>query len=231
MTTPNVNQETTSVLTSTTLPSVNLMPAEIAAAARFRRFQLCMGAAVVGAVVVVGALYVHGKSAVNDANAQIADAQAEHASVQRELTQLHGVADIYAQVAAKEAMVKQAMGNEVDWSTYLSDLSLRVPDNVWLSNLQATQTDTGLAGGPAVAQPGALTPTGIGNITFSGVAFSHDDVATWLDVLAKEKGFADAYFSNSTKATIGKKAVVNFSSTVTVTGDAKSNRFTKPAGN
>jgi hypothetical protein len=49
------------------LPSVNLMPAEIAEAARFRRLQFAMGAAVLGAVVVVGALYVHGKSSVSDA--------------------------------------------------------------------------------------------------------------------------------------------------------------------
>jgi Tfp pilus assembly protein PilN len=231
MTTPNLNQEqATTVVTTTRPPSVNLMPAEIAEAARFRRFQLCMGAAVVGAIVVVGALYVHGHSAVSDANAQIAQAQQEQATVQTELTSLNGVSAVYAQVAAKEGMLQQAMGGEVDWSTYLSDLSLRVPDNVWLSNLQATQTDTGLTA-PVAPAAGTLTPTGIGTITFSGVAFSHDDVATWLDVLAKEKGFANAYFSNSTKATIGKKPVVNFTSSVDVTDQARSNRFTKPAGN
>jgi Tfp pilus assembly protein PilN len=231
MTAPDLNQEARPVIAPSTLPSVNLMPSEIAAAARFRRFQLCMGAAVVGAVVVVGALYVHGKSAVSDARAQVAQAQQEQASVQQELTSLHSVSDVYAQVAAKQAMLHQAMGSEVDWSTYLSDLSLRVPDNVWLSNLQATQSDTGLTGPAGPAQPGTLAPTGIGTLTFAGVAFSHDDVATWLDVLAKEKGFANAYFSNSTKATIGKKPVVNFTSSVTVTDQAKSNRFTNPAGN
>jgi Tfp pilus assembly protein PilN len=232
MTTPDVNQGTTRVVTQT-LPSVNLMPAEIAEAARFRRFQLAMGAAVVAAVAIVAALYVHGKSDVHSAEADIAQAQQDHATVQHELDGLSNVSDIYSQVAAKEAMVQQAMGSQVDWSRYLSDLSLRVPDNVWLSGLQLTQSNTGLAAtATAPVQPGAqLTPTGIANITFSGVAFSHDDVATWLDMLAKEKGFANAYFSNSTKATIGKKSVVNFTSTVTVTDDAKSNRFTKPAGN
>jgi Tfp pilus assembly protein PilN len=227
MTTPDVNQGTTAVVGTPTLPSVNLMPAEIAEAARFRRFQLAMGAAVVGAVVIVGALYVHDKSAVSDANAQVAEAQSAHASAQSQLTALSSVSDVYAQVAAKEAMVQQAMGDEVDWSTYLSDLSLRIPDNVWLSNLAISQT----ASTGAAPVPGALTPTGIGTITFSGTAFSHDDVATWLDMLAKEKGFANAYFSNSTKSVIGKKPVVNFSSSVDVTDAAKSGRFTKPAGN
>ena len=226
MTTPDVNQGTTTVVAPATLPSVNLMPAEIAEAARFRRFQFAMGAAVLGAVAIVGALYVHDKSAVSAAQSQLTQAQQAHSAAQSQLSALHSVSDVYAQVAAKQAMVSQAMGDEVDWSTYLSDLSLRIPDNVWLLNLQITQSTA-----PAAPQPGTLTPTGIGTITFSGVAFSHDDVATWLDMLAKEKGFANAYFSNSTKALIGKKSVVNFSSSVDVTDAAKSGRFTKPAGN
>jgi Tfp pilus assembly protein PilN len=225
MTTPDVTQATTGVVAPATLPSVNLMPAEIAEAARFRRFQLAMGAAVVVAVAIVGALYVHGKSAVSSAEAQKADAQTAQAAAQQEYNGLQGVSDIYNQVSQREAMLSQAMGDEVDWSTYLSDLSLRIPDHVWLTNLALTQT------APAAPVPGATTPAGIASITFSGTAFSHDDVATWLDMLAKEKGFANAYFSNSTKALIGQKPVVNFSSSVDVTDVAKSGRFTKPAGN
>lgn len=225
MTTPDVNQGTAAVVAPATMPSVNLMPAEIAEAARFRRFQLAMGAAVVAAVAIVGALYVHDKSAVSGAQAQLTQAQQDHAAAQSELSALHSVSDVYAQVAAKQAMVAQAMGDEVDWSTYLSDLSLRIPDNVWLLNMAIAQSTSA-----TVPQPGT-TPAAIGTITFSGVAFSHDDVATWLDMLAKEKGFANAYFSNSTKALIGKKSVVNFTSSVDVTDVAKSGRFTKPAGN
>jgi Tfp pilus assembly protein PilN len=225
MTTPDVTQATTGVVAPATLPSVNLMPAEIAEAARFRRFQLAMGAAVVGAVVIVGALYVHGKSAVSDAQAQKTQAEQAQTAAQNELRGLQGVSDIYKQVADREAMLATAMGDEVDWSTYLSDLSLRIPDHVWLTNLSLTQN------GASAPAPGVAAPTGIATITFSGTAFSHDDVATWLDMLAKENGFANAYFSNSTKALIGKKPVVNFASSVDVTDVAKSGRFTKPAGN
>jgi Tfp pilus assembly protein PilN len=174
-------------------------------------------------------LYVHNHSSVTAAQSQLDAAKAQYATAQTELASLSSVQDVYNQVAAKQAMVQQAMGQEVDWSNYLSDLSLQIPDNVWLNNVSATETNTGLAGAtPPVA--GSLTPTGIGQITFAGTAFSHDDVATWLDVLSKEKGFADAYFSNSTKGAVGPKSVVNFSSSVVVTDDAKSGRFTKPAG-
>ena len=76
----------------------------------------------------------------------------------------------------------------------------------------------------------ALTPNKIGTVTFTGVALTHDDVATWLESLASENGFANPYFSNSTEAKIGDQKVVNFSSTVDLTPDAHSGRYTKPAG-
>src|SRR5437764_2145169 len=225
MTTPDVNQVTTSVGVAPTMPSVNLMPSEIAEAAKFRRFQFAMGAAVVAAVAIVGVLYVSGKSGVSSAQSELDSANAAHAKASSELASLNSVAQIYQQVAAKQAMLQSAMGQEIDWSTYLSDLSLRIPDNVWLTNMAATETSSA-----AAPTPGALTSTGLGTITFGGVAFSHDDVATWLDVLAKEKGFTNVYFSNSAQGVLGTRKVVNYSSSVVLTDDAKSGRYTQPAG-
>jgi Tfp pilus assembly protein PilN len=140
------------------------------------------------------------------------------------------VQDVYTQVASRQAMLTQAMGQEVRWSRYLADLSLRVPDKVWLTSVTATETATGLTGtAPATpAVPG--TTAGIGTMTLAGVAFTHNDVATWLDVLAKERGFADPYFSNATEAEMGPRTVVNYSSSVVLTDEAKSGRYTTPAG-
>lgn len=224
MTTPDVNQVTTSVGVKPTMPSVNLMPTEIAEAAKFRRFQFAMGAAVVAAVAIVGVLYMSGRSGVSSAQTELDNANTSHAQAQSQLASLSSVSAVYAQVAAKQAMLQQAMGQEIDWSTYLSDLSLRIPDNVWLTSMNAVET-----GDSATTTPGTAS-SGIGTITFGGVAFSHDDVATWLDVLAKEKGFTNVYFSNSTRGVIGTKPVVNYTSSVGLTDDAKSGRFTQPAG-
>jgi Tfp pilus assembly protein PilN len=214
------------------LPRVNLMPAEIAEAARFRRFQFAMGGAVLAAMTVVGALYVHQHSAVKGAQADLDVARAQQATLQSKLSTLSSVQDVYTQVASRQTMLAQAMGSEVRWSYYLTDLSLKVPDNVWLTNITATQSDQAaapVAGAAVPATPGAPT-SGIGTITFAGTAFSHNDVASWLDMLGRERGFADAYFTNSTESAIGTKKVANFTSSVTVTDAAKSNRFNAPAG-
>ena len=85
------------------------------------------------------------------------------------------------------------------------------------------------AAGPN-GQASTPMPTGIGSITFSGIAFSHDDVANWLDALGKEKGFTYPYFSNSASQKLGQRTVMKFASTVTVTDAALSGRYTKPAG-
>jgi Tfp pilus assembly protein PilN len=231
---PNTQGTTGQVLTAPVMPRVNLMPKEIEEAARFRRFQLAMGGAVVAAIAIVGALYVHAHSGVSNAQSQVDAAQAENTQLSTQLSSLSSVADVYAQVASKQAMLQQAMGGEVRWSYILTDLSLKVPDNVWLTNLQAQQTVTGLenAAAPAPVATGTtpLAATTIATVNWTGIAFSHNDVATWLDALAREKGFVNPYFTNSTENFIGPKKTVNMTGTVGLTADAKSGRYNKSAG-
>jgi Tfp pilus assembly protein PilN len=225
---PNVDAQATQVMTGApVMPRVNLMPPEIAEAAKFRRFQLAMGGAVVAAVAVVAALYVSAHSGVGTAQGQLDQAKQQNVALQSQLAQLHSVQDVYGQVSARQAMLSQAMGDEIRWSTYLNDLSLRTPDHVWLTNISAVENSTG-AVSPTTA--GTAASTTIGTVTFAGVAFSHDDVATWLEALAKEKGYANPYFTNATETPIGPRTVDNFTSSVDLSSAAKSGRYTKPAG-
>jgi Tfp pilus assembly protein PilN len=208
----------------TGLPRVNLMPPEIAEAARFRRFQLAMGAAAVAAVAIVGALYVHEHSAVKSAQSDLDTAKARQAALQSQLSSLQSVQDVYTTVAARQAMLQQAMGGEIRWSRYLSDLSLKVPDHVWLTSLSASEGDS-------TSQPtGALSTGTVGSIQFAGVGYSHNDVATWLDVLAKERGFVNPYFTSSVETPIGDKPFETFASSVDINDKTESGRYTKPAG-
>jgi Tfp pilus assembly protein PilN len=211
------------------LPRVNLLPPEIHEAARFRKLQLAMAGAGVAALAVVGLLTVNAHHGVTQAQSDLSSAQSQQTNLQSQLAGLQSVRDIYAQVAGRKAMLRQALGSEIRWSYYLTDLSLKVPQNVWLTNVSATEQGTGAAA-TAAASGGALAPAGIGTINVTGVACSHDDVATWLDTLAKERGFTNAYFSNSTKASIGPREVVEFPSSVTLTQAALSGRYTAVEG-
>jgi Tfp pilus assembly protein PilN len=235
VTTPN-DVEATSVGLSVgapVMPRVNLMPPEIAEAARFRRFQLAMGGAVVAAAAVVAALYMQAHSDAGSAQAQLDSAKSQQAVLNGQLSSLQSVQDIYTQVSSRETTLSQAMSGEIRWSRYMNDLSLRLPDHVWLTNVTATETAASAAAGttlPTTATATVSTPGAIGTVSFAGVAFAHDDVATWLDTLAKERGFANPYFTNAAETPIGPKQFVTFASSVDLTNKAESGRYSKPAG-
>ncbi|MBK5307254.1 MAG: PilN domain-containing protein [Frankiaceae bacterium] len=214
--------ETRAVLSLDSLPRVNLLPPEIAESARIRRIQVGLGGAVLAAVGVVALLYVGASSSVTKAQEEVDVAATRHATLQSETVKYRDVTAVYARAAAAQAMLTQAMGEEVRYSQFLNDLSLSVPDNVWIKNLTFTQAASPAAVGSAIP--------GIGTVTVSGVGFKHDDVAVWLESLASQKGYTNPYFTNSTEALLGTRRTVNFTSTASLTSAAYSGRYTKPAG-
>lgn len=206
------------------MPAVNLMPPEIAEAARFRQLQVVMGAAVVLSAVIVGLLYTHARSGVSNAQKSLTASENTHTSLQTKLTSLSSVQQTYDDVQAKEQLLQTAMGPEIRWSYILNDLSFRVPSNVWLTNVSATEA--GIDGSAP-----STDPTSIGSISFSGFAMKHDDVAAFLDSLAKEKGFTNASFSSSVETGFGSRGVVTYNTSVDLDSTALSNRYLNQPGN
>ena len=210
------------------LPRVNLLPPEIELRRRFRRVQGGLGGAVVAAVGLVGLLYVGATASVSDAQTELDIAGAETAQLQAQTAPYADVTAVYARAAGAEAMLTQAMGQEIRWSGLLNDLSLTVPDNVWVKSVAFTQAPaaTAAAAPAAPAVPGApAAAASLGTVTFSGVGFDHDDVAVWLESLAGQRGYADPYFSSSSESLLGTRKVVTFSSTTTLTPDALSGEY------
>ncbi len=204
------------------LPRVNLLPPEIGERVRFRRIQYGLGGGVLAAVGLVAALFLLAAGAVTEANQEVETATATGTTLQGEKDKYRDVEAVYAQAAAAQGMVAQAMGEEIKFSTQLYDLGLTVPGNVWLTNAAFKQ---------AATPPGVgSTVPGVGSVTFSGIGFKHDDVATWLDALGKQPYYSNPYFTNSTAALIGTRKTVSFSSTVTLNSTALSGDYTASAG-
>lgn len=204
------------------LPRVNLLPPEIAESIRFRRIQYGLGGGLLAAVGVVALLYVGAVAAVGEADAELETATARTTQLQSQTAQFSEVEAVYGRAADAQAMLVTAMGEEVRYSRFLNDLSLSVPENVWLKDVTFNQQSG--------TSPSAGTVPGLGTVSFTGMAFKHDDVATWLDVLAKQKGFADPYFTSSAREDRGARALITFASTVTLTADSLSGRYTEPQG-
>ena len=212
-----------STSTTTALaPRVNLLPPEIAERTKVRKAQMAMMCTGLAAVAVVGVMYVNAKAGVADANEARTAAEARNARLTTELRKLDGVKSTYAQVDAANKTLAIAMHDEIRWSTYLHDLTLKIPSNVWLEEMSLKMTTTKQAGG---GNEPVLDP-GIGTVTFKGVAFSHDDVAAWLESLATQKGYTDPYFTKSEDKMLGR-VIVDFESTVYLSEKALAKRYAK----
>lgn len=215
------------------LPRVNLLPPEIEEARRFRKVQRGLGAGVLAAAGIVGALTLLANAAVNDAQGDLDTAKARETQLQAQQAQYAEVPLVYAQVEAAEAQLGQAMGKEVRWSYFLNDLSLATPNKVWLTSMTVTQDVDAVAAAtanPTLPAGGTYLTPGLGTVTFQGKGYAHNDVAAWLDSLARQKGLTQPYFTSSTKEAIGSENAVSFSSQATITEDALSGRYTKKAG-
>ena len=204
------------------LPRVNLLPPEILVRRFVRRVQYGLAGAGVTSVALLGLLYVGAVSNANDADAELREVTAAGQAAQAEQAKYADVDAVYARADAAEVMLTQAMGEEVRYSSHLQQLARTVPDQVWLKNVAFTQT-------PPAPVAGDTTP-GIGSVTFTGVGYEHDDVATWLETLATHKGYAKPYLTSSTEALIGERVTVDFVTNVVLTPDSLSRRYTTPAG-
>ncbi len=214
----------------TTLPRVNLLPPEIEQQRRFRRVQAGLGAAVAAAVLVVVALFLLANAQVGGARHELDQNEARGTQLQGQVAEYAAVPAVHAQVDAARAQLDQAMGKEVRWSYFLNDLSLKIPNRVWLEEMTVAQTVEDPAVAPVTTEPSFLS-TGLGSVTFIGRAYSHNDVAAWLDSLAKQRGYSQPYFTDSTEDPLGDRAhAVTFTSSVTLTDEALSRRYTQKAG-
>lgn len=201
------------------LPRVNLLPPEIGHRSRQRRVQVAVGCGLLAAVGAVAALSAAAGAARQDADAELTTVHARAAVLQAETAKYVDVLAVHRRADGAKDMLTLAMAEEVRFSGLLHDLSRTVPDNVWLDDVTFSQ--------PTPAPPAvAGAEAGIGTVTFSGAAFSHDDVAAWLDSLATQDGYADPALTASTASAGDGRATVTFTSSVTLTSAALSGRHT-----
>ena len=195
-----------STLTTTrvgTLPRVNLLPPEIEQARRFRHVQVGARRRRPGPrSLSSAALFLV-------ASGQVGTAQDDLDASQRPDHQAGGPAAEYSQVPSSTprsrlpaAQLELAMGKEIRWSFYLNDLSLKTPAQRLAHSMTVQSNDTA----DAVAAPRRLPAGGDLPRARCGVGLlrglrpsSTTTSRAWLDALAKQKGYAQPYFTDSTE--------------------------------
>lgn len=171
---------------------VNLLPQEqfARAAAARQRNSLIAGVALVLAILVALTLWQNGR--VRDAEDRLAEEQALLASLQAEVAQLNEFAELEERIDRSNALIVQALGNEVSLASILQDVALVMPSDAQLDSFSINVT-------PEVPVAG-IESTSLGTLTASGQTLnSHaPGLERLLLEFDKAAAFHDLFFTSST---------------------------------
>src|SRR3989442_3014245 len=198
------------------MTQVNLLPSGVREKQRSRRLTLAVVAAVGGVVMALLFVYVLQIGRLSSANRQLTAQQSINRDYRNKITSLQQFADLKATVTARQTLVAQLLHGEVLWSGVLHDLSMVIPDQMWLTNMTGTLTQSS---GNAPLINSSL----VGSIQFQGYSFDHPTVALWLTRLQEVHGWVNPWISNAARTDFNQHSVVQFTSSVDLTTDATTN--------
>jgi Tfp pilus assembly protein PilN len=159
---------------------------------------------------LIGMTYLSAKSTATAKESEIQGAKAE-------LALLPSVAEIESKDAprrklkgehdARVAALSSALSRRTAWDRILREISLVLPDDVWLRSMAAT-SPTPASGTTLAATPGGLPPT---LMTMEGSTYSHDAVARLITRLSVIPDLTNVWLAASELGVVAGRPVVSFS--------------------
>jgi Tfp pilus assembly protein PilN len=156
------------------LQRINLLPPEERRKASRERGLMYALLFLIFVVAVLGVLYVFENQRLNTRNQEVTSQQSLLDAVNVEVARLKPFEVLQSQRAVMTQTASAIVDSRVVWSSIFEEISLLIPDTVRLDSLTAAVPATMLAGGQASAAAGGA------DITFSGQASSHKDVADFM---------------------------------------------------
>jgi Tfp pilus assembly protein PilN len=202
--------------------AVNLLPKD-AVRVVTRTQKIAVGVGTGGAVILtalMATMFLSASSKVHDAQLTLDDLKAQLAIIPPPAASPSaGATALAAQKGPRVAAVTSALQRRVAWDRVMRELSLVLPEDVWLSKLSAkspiSPTAPTTPGTPLVAPAAGQAPT---EMTIDGYTYSHDAVARLLSRLAVIPDLQNVALQSSTLTGIGKQTVVRF----TIAADLRS---------
>ena len=202
---------------------VNLLPPELFERQRIRRRTLLVVAFGVVVLAAIGAFYALQVIRLGQVEEDIRAQQAENAALRQEIADLQDIAALQQEIRDTRDLLASLLADRVLWSGVLRDISLVIPPETWLTGLSGT-VGAAIPGEEATTQPVGPVAGLVGQISFTGNAFDHRDVALWLSRLEDVRGFLNPWLATSTKTLIGNTEVVEFNSSVDLSEQALARR-------
>lgn len=203
---------------------INLLPPEVLERQRTRRRTVMVSGAGLLVLLVLAGFYVVQVLTLQGVEDDIEIQQAVNAELEAQIAELQDIKALEEEIERTRLVLADLLANRVLWSGILRDISLVIPGEVWLNGLTA---QLGLSESGEIDAPTVTTGV-VGQISFSGFAFDHRDVALWLSRLEDVRGFVNPWLSTSSKTEVGEQEAVSFTSSVDLSDQAIARRGEKP---
>ena len=206
--------------------AVNLLPKNQPKNRRRRKttpWALVVGLAGVAVVsAAIGALFLSASGTASDRQAELADVSAQLAALPKPKPVPNSDTQLTGERDQRASAVASAFAYSVAWDRVLRRMALVLPDDVWLTSLDA-QAPLAVGIGPRGLGSSAL-PSGI---TLMGYTYSHAGVARLLSRLSVLPDLTNVTLQMSQLVELDGRQLVTF----TIVGDVKSGRdgLMKPA--
>jgi Tfp pilus assembly protein PilN len=192
--------------------AVNLLPRDDARGQR-RQPGAVVLTAVLGSVLVtalLAGLFLTSSSAVSDRQSQLDAARAELAATPPAPEGPVDSTGLETEKSARVTLLGKALASRVAWDRVLREISLVLPEDVWLESLAANAADPSFVPTPGKteAPPGAFTIT--------GYSYSHDGVARLLSRLSVIPSLDRPALGSSIVDTTKARDIVKFTITASV---------------
>jgi type IV pilus assembly protein PilN len=159
--------------------NINLLPKSILEKRKLERLlKLLFMTAIVVVFLIVG-VYGYNLIRISAARSDLAIVQAENQAFELEISKIADFEQNKLLVDAHENLVNTAVDGKYSWSRMLNNISLIVPNEVWLTDFSAGKD---------------------GEMSFSGLALGDDGqkvVAKWLVHLAEMRDTTDIWLTSS----------------------------------
>jgi Tfp pilus assembly protein PilN len=158
---------------------------------------------------LIGVTYLSAKGTAESKSSELDGARAE-------LALLPSVSEINAKDAPKRTLktehdarvtaLSSALSRRIAWDRILREISLVLPNDVWLRTMSAASPTPASGTSPAVTPPG-LPPT---LMTIEGSTYSHDAVARLITRLSVIPDLKNVWLTKSELGVVAGRTIVSF---------------------
>jgi len=167
--------------------SINLLPKEVLEKRKTEQQLAFVLLGVVVMVILLASVYGFNFVRIIQAQTDLEAVKAENARVQTEIAKIGDFERVRSLVEQKQSLISTITSKKYSWSRLLNNISLIVPNEVWLTRLEVQDQGKLSFSGKALA---GTETSGIG----------HKPVAKWLVHMSELNDIEDVWLSTSKKS-------------------------------